>query len=55
MVLPLLLLLWSLVQHTFLKISKIGRAHTIMLYVDEAGIDNDDFYEYGWSLRGERL
>ena len=24
-------------------------------YVDEAGIDNDDFYEYGWSLRGERL
>ncbi len=35
------------------EIAKIDSA--LIHYVDEAGIDNDDFYEYGWSLRGERL
>ena len=24
-------------------------------YIDEAGIDNDDFYAYGWAPYGERL
>lgn len=28
---------------------------TLIHYIDEAGIDNDEYYEYGWSPRGERL
>jgi transposase len=28
---------------------------SLIHYIDEAGIDNDEFYEYGWSPRGERL
>ena len=27
----------------------------LLHYVDEAGMDNDEFYEYGWAPRGERI
>ncbi len=27
----------------------------MLVYIDEAGIDNDEVYEYGWAKIGDRL
>ena len=35
------------------QISTIEKAK--IHFIDEAGIDNDESYEYGWSLLGERI
>ncbi|AZU37880.1 hypothetical protein BBB02_05375 [Wolbachia endosymbiont of Bemisia tabaci] len=26
-----------------------------LIYIDESGIEDNEFYEYGWSQRGKRL
>ncbi len=35
------------------KVEEINKEN--LIYIDESGIEDNEFYEYGWSQRGKRL
>ncbi|MGY5877811.1 IS630 family transposase [Wolbachia endosymbiont of Nasonia oneida] len=40
-------------QRVHKKVEEINKEN--LIYIDESGIEDNEFYEYGWSQRGKRL